>query len=341
MKRLRLPLLLLFVLNLMACSSQLLGPQVTSNPVSNFEHLWQEYDRLYGPMDAKKIDWKQVYTQFRPQVSNQMTDAELYAVMTNMLDVLDDNHVYLRPVASTRLPWYTGGILGRTPVRDYDETVVKNYLTESRTITHEFDCGKLPGNVGYILQKGFENDYSTYEKTMDSVLTYMNDTRGLIIDLRNNGGGEDRVAQYIANRFASQRSLSFTARLRNGPNYSDLGPALRFYTEPAGRFQYLKPVVVLTNRSSFSSAETFLLAMLQNKQVVQVGDVTGGALSDAISRELPNGWLFRVSIADVRDASGRNLEGLGIEPTYRVNNQPDELKAGQDKALQKAISLLL
>jgi hypothetical protein len=323
-----------------SCSNRILGPELPNNPVTSFDHLWGEYDRLYGAFEPKKIDWNALYQTYRPQVNEQTTDAELYRVMTSLLNHLDDNHVYLRPTANTGLPWYDGGILGRTKVEDYDGAVVKRYLTDSRTFTNEFVTGKLADNIGYMLLKGFEHDYVTYEKTMDSVLTYLQHTKGLIIDLRENGGGEDRVGQYIANRFATERHLSFTARLRNGPRHSDFGDELRFYTEPAGRFQYTKPIVVLTNLTTYSTGETFVLAMLQNKTVTQVGDVTGGAFSDALTRDLPNGWSFRVPIADVRDATGRNLEGIGIVPKIRVKNKSEELKAGHDQALETAIELL-
>lgn len=52
------------------------------------------------------------------------------------------------------------------------------------------------------------------------------------------------------------------------------------------------------------------------------------------------GWSFRVPIADVRDATGRNLEGIGIAPTVLVKNEPEELKAGHDRALETALKLL-
>jgi hypothetical protein len=340
MKKSDIFILLSLITLLSSCTKRLIGPEAPNNPISNFDQLWGEYDRLYGAFEPKKIDWHALYQTYRPQVNEQTTDAELYRIMTSLLNHLDDNHVYLRPTADTKLPWYNGGILGRTNVNDYDGAVVKRYLTENRTFAQEFVSGKLTSNIGYILLKGFEHNMASYSQTMDSVLTYMRDTRGLIIDLRDNGGGEDRVAQYIANRFATERHLSFTARLRNGPKHNDFGPELRFYTEPAGNFQYTKPVVVLTNLTSYSSAETFMLAMLQNKQVIQVGDVTGGAFSDAITRDLPNGWSVRVPIADVRDATGRNLEGIGIMPKVVVKNQPDDLKQGHDRALEKAIELL-
>ncbi|WP_461115455.1 S41 family peptidase [Spirosoma jeollabukense] len=341
MKNCRTFFLLLWVSALFtACSNRLIGPELPNTPVTNFDHLWGEYDKLYGAFEPKKIDWNTLYQTYRPQVNPQTTDAELYRVLVALLNHLDDNHVYLRPTANTQLPWYDGGILGRTQVTDYDGTVVKQYLTESRTISREFVCGKLAHKVGYVLLKGFDQNMDTYEKTMDSVLTYLQDTRGLVIDLRENGGGEDRVGQYIANRFATERHLSFSARLRNGPRHSDFGPELRFYTEPVGSFQYTKPIVVLTNRTTYSTGETFMLAMLQNKTVTQVGDVTGGAFSDAVTRDLPNGWSFRAPIADVRDANGRNLEGIGIVPKVVVHNKPEELKVGHDRTLETALDLL-
>lgn len=158
--------------------------------------------------------------------------------------------------------------------------------------------------------------------------------------MRDNWGGEDRVSQYIANRFATTTNLSFTARLRNGPSHDDFGPEIRFYTKPEGAFKYTKPVVLLTRRSTFSAGETFVLAMRQNANVSVVGDITGGAFSDAIRRELPNGWVYRLPVADVRAADGKNYESIGLAPDVLVKNTKKELEGRQDKTLEVAIDLL-
>lgn len=149
-------LILLIASLFVACSKRLVGPETSNNPVANFDHLWGEYDRLYGAFEPKKLDWGALYQTYRPQVNEQTTDAELYRVMTTLLSHLDDNHVYLRPTAETKLPWYDGGVLGRTKVSDYDREVVSRYLTDTRSFTSEFVCGKLPSNVGYVLLKGFD-----------------------------------------------------------------------------------------------------------------------------------------------------------------------------------------
>lgn len=332
--------ILLVLLVFTSCTKSLIGPERRNTPTENFSVLWNDFDEHYGAFVAKGIDWKAVSDSLRPQVNDKMSATEFYALCKKMLDVLDDNHVYLRPTAETGLPWYAGGVVGRTRIEDYRKEVANQYLNKHTVYNNAFEYGNLPGHVGYIRILNFSNNISTYDKAMDDILAQFKESEGIVIDMRQNSGGEDRVAQYIANRFASDKSLSFSVRLRNGPRHTDFSAPIDFYTEPAGSYQYTKPVVVLTNLSTFSSGETFVLAMLQNKQVKIVGDVTGGALSDAVPRELPNGWLYRLPIADVRDARGTNLEGHGIQPHIKVKNTKTELAAGQDKALEKALAIL-
>ncbi|MBD0288398.1 MAG: S41 family peptidase [Flavisolibacter sp.] len=323
-----------------SCSKQFVGEGISNSPVQNFETLWQDFDQHYGAFGPKGIEWKALYTKYRPAITESMSDKALLDTMAHMLDVLNDNHIYIRPMANTGLPWYAGGILGRTVVEDYNHTVAQTYLHETFTYNRALHYGFFPGNIGYINLKSFDENISTYYKAMDVILDKLKDTKGIVIELRENDGGEDRVAQYIADRFATERHLSFSSSLRNGPRYTDFSEPILFYTQPEGSFQYTKPVILLTNLNTFSSGETFVLAMLQNKNVKMVGRTTGGALSDAWERELPNGWMYRLPIADVRDATGKNLEGIGIEPHVKIENTKEELKAGHDKALEKALDLL-
>ena len=341
MKQLRLlAAILVAVISFCSCTKVLIGKEQPNTRTKNFEILWQDFDQHYGAFAAKGIDWKMAYAQYKPMISDTMSDAAFFDVCKKLLNVLDDNHVYLRPLANTGLPWYSGGILGKTTVEDYDRNVELAYLSEFKKINSAIECGKFPGNVGFLNLLNFEEDIATYTKAMDNALAYLKNTKGIVVELRNNDGGEDRVAQYIANRFASERHLSFTSRLRNGPAYDDFSTPIEFFTQPEGSSQYTKPVIVMTDLNTYSSGETFVLAMLQNKNVTTLGDVTGGALSDAVERELPNGWLYRLPIADVRDANGNNLEDIGILPQVKIQNTKDELETGHDKALEKALEML-
>jgi C-terminal processing protease CtpA/Prc len=132
-----------------------------------------------------------------------------------------------------------------------------------------------------------------------------------------------------------------TTRFRNGPGHADFTAPFEWYVAPEGKTRYTGPVVLLTNRTTQSAGETFTLAMRQITSVTQVGDSTYGIFSDNPQRELPNGWIFTVSTGDFRAADGRNYEGIGLAPQVLVQNRRAEVEAGQDKALEKAIGLLL
>ncbi|UOQ51351.1 S41 family peptidase [Hymenobacter cellulosivorans] len=340
LSRLAALLLILLATPLSSCDKLLVGPETPNTPEQNFEYLWQTFDRLYGTFKVKHVNWQALHDRYRPQVKPTTSDAELVAIMGQLLDHLDDNHVFIRPLKASGAPNYNGGILGRRKFEDYDQTVAACYLTTRKTYGNDIVYGWLTTKVGYIDLLAFNNNYDYYAKALDTVLGELNDAEGIVVEMRENDGGEDRVAQYIANRFASARHLSFTSRVRNGPRHSDFGPELRFYTEPQGSFQYTKPVVVLQRRATFSSGETFVLAMRQNPNVVTVGDSTGGAFADAVRQELPNGWNIRVPIADVRAADGKNYESIGLAPDYLVKNTKQELASGHDKALETALQLL-
>jgi hypothetical protein len=50
----------------MACNDLTLGPEPKNHPETNFELLWKEYDQMYGLFEVKGIDWRAIYTQYRP-----------------------------------------------------------------------------------------------------------------------------------------------------------------------------------------------------------------------------------------------------------------------------------
>ena len=333
-------LLIIITISFFSCSKQLIGTEKPNTPLSNFESLWTDFDIHYGSFIPRKIDWENQKSKCSPLINNSMNEEELYKVLVKLLDTLNDDHVFLRPMKSTGLPWYTGGIIGRTKIEDFDKKVAQAYLKRKQVYNKALEYGVFDGNVGYLNIIDLGMNYDVYPKAMDVILDSLKNTKGIIIELRENGGGSDRVAQYIANRFASSKHLAFTASLKKGPNHSDFAKPIESFTEPAGNYQYIKPVVLLTNLNCFSSGETFVLAMQQNSNVKLVGDYTGGALSDAVERELPNGWLYRLPIADVRDATGKSLEGIGIMPDYLIKNSKAELKAGTDKVLEKGLILL-
>ena len=72
----------------------------------------------------------------------------------------------------------------------------------------------------------------------------------------------------------------------------------------------------------------FSLAIKSFPHVTQVGDTTTGAFSDAIGRQLPNGWGYSLSIGDYRNAQGVSHEGVGLTPDVVVRNTSEDIENG-------------
>jgi carboxyl-terminal processing protease len=331
---------LFLLLGLGGCEKSLVGPTMPNNPEQNFEILWQEYDRLSAFISVKNIDWQALYAQYRPLVKPTTTDAELFKILSEMLDHLDDSHLTMLAPGNNPMR-YDGGLAGKLTHEDFSLKVVnEKYLTEAKEYSDNILYGKLSPNLGYIHLRHCDYDAAFYQKAMDKILGDLEEVNGLVLDLRDFEGGLDKNAAYLAGRFATAKNLFMTSRKRNGPNHNDFTPPTNWYVQPEGKTPYTKPVVVLTNRWTASSGEILLWALKAAKPVVQVGDTTLGCYSDQARRELPNGWYYTISVNDIRAVDGKSYEGVGIAPDILVENTKSVVLSGKDLALEKAIQAI-
>lgn len=329
-----------------SCEEELIGPEKANTPTNNFEQFWKAFDEHYGLFDVKQIDWNAIHQQFRPKVNDQMSDAELYKVLSDMMVLLNDNHLNLYPT-NGELPVFPGGVLryedGNLTIlkvqEDYDIEVAKKYTTDYKQVTENIGFGKLPNNLYYVNVKGTDG-LKDVEKQMEKVMTSIAEASGVVVDIRGFYGGYDPVSQYIAGCFASSKKTYMTTRKRNGPKHTDFTAPLTWEVEPHTSKPFTKPVLVLTSRFTQSAGETFLLAMKRFDHIKALGDTTAGSFSDNPNFEMYNGWIFSVSVGDYRAADGKSYEGIGLPPDTFAKTTKDELLSGKDSALEKAIDLL-
>ncbi|QNF32738.1 S41 family peptidase [Adhaeribacter swui] len=333
-------LFLILLLNLTACEETLVGPTTPNNPEQNFETLWHEYDRLSAFISVKNVDWNALYQQYRPQVKPTTTDAELFKIFSDMLAHFNDGHLTIMAPGPNPMR-YDGGIVSQLQHDDFSLQVVKDqYLTEVKDYSQSITYGKLSPELGYIHLRDSGLDEKYYAKAMDTLLDYMKNTDGLVLDLRDFEGGYDKSSAYIAGRFATSKNFFMTSRKRNGPNHTDFTAPVKWYVQPEGKSQYTKPLVVLTNRWTASSGEILLWALKAGKPFVQIGDTTLGCYSDQARRELPNGWYYTISVNDIRPADGKSYEGIGIAPDVLVKNTKAEVLGGKDRVLERALATI-
>jgi carboxyl-terminal processing protease len=329
-----------------SCEEELIGPEKANTPTNNFELFWKTFDEHYGMFEVKNIDWKAIHDQFKPIINDQMTDEELYKVLSDMIILLNDNHLNLYPTNGV-LPAFPGGVLsyrnGQLEIlkvqEDYDLEVARTYTSSYTQLTENIGFGNLANNLAYVNIKGTDG-MKEVEKQMEKVLTEIADANGVIIDIRGFYGGYDPASQYLAGCFASSEKLYMTTKKRNGPAHSAFTAPIEWYVIPKSGNTYTKPVMVLTSRFTQSAGETFGLALEQFDHVTSIGDTTAGSFSDNPNFELYNGWLFSVSVGDYRAPGGISYEGIGMPPDVYSKTTQEDLLNGKDVTLEKAIQHL-
>ncbi|MCM1293304.1 MAG: S41 family peptidase [Bacteroides sp.] len=312
--------------------------EYADDPKGNFDALWTTIDRHYCFFKEKDIDWNEVYSRYSPKVSNNMSREDLFALCSEMIDELKDGHTNLStPFAvSYYRKWWSDY------PQNYDARLIEQYYFNFNyrtlgTITY----GLLPQNIGYIHYGSFATGIG--EGNMDYILSYFKGSGGLIIDVRDNGGGNITNVDQLVNRFITTKTLAGYIIHKTGPGHNDFDEPFAYYIEPAGsqHISWSKPVVVLTNRSTFSAANNFVSIMKLIPGITIIGSTTGGGSGMPFSSELPNGWGIRFSACSILDANGNTTE-FGVDPTpgFEVDMTTEEIAQGHDAILEKAIDYL-
>ena len=165
--------------------------------------------------------------------------------------------------------------------------------------------------------------------------------RALVIDLRDNGGGE-------AESMADLASTLLPAGLSLG-RFTDRTGAVRL--EPftraamlstAGGFErFRRPVMVLTNARTASAAEVFAASLRETNRASVIGETTCGCVLGIRHRHrLPDGGVLDISEMDYHTAAGTRLEGAGLRPDVTVAPTREDLRRRRDRALERALEIL-
>ena len=173
---------------------------------------------------------------------------------------------------------------------------------------------------------------------MDDIINGIADTEALIIDIRNNSGGQDVLALEIAGRFTNTEQLAFNTKARDKDVFTN---EYDVNVLPTGEAQYTKPIYLLIDNGVMSAAEIFTMIMKAFPHVTLIGESTFGILSDAHSIVLPIGWEVTMSNEIRTDSEGNVFEGTGIPAEHITQSLlPEDVLAGTDTAIEMALSLI-
>jgi carboxyl-terminal processing protease len=204
-------------------------------------------------------------------------------------------------------------------------TLTRRFVEFQRRVT----VRKLPHKIGYIEITGFGPEI---EKDFESAMLDAQGTRGLILDLRNNGGGFVTTVAQIASYFLPEDTNLGEFITRQGRSTSR-------HTQRV-RVSYREPVVVLVSARSASGSEIFAAAMQERKRALVIGanpTTCGCLLGVSRTLKLLDGGKLNISDTDYRTAMGRRIEGAGVKPDFQQELRLADLLASRDRALELAV----
>ncbi|MEP6570478.1 MAG: S41 family peptidase, partial [Acidobacteriota bacterium] len=164
--------------------------------------------------------------------------------------------------------------------------------------------------------------------------------RGLIVDLRTNGGGDAEAMSDIASTFLGVGSSLGQFTDRAGTSFT-LSTHFRSLLSPELITQTKLPLIVLTSERTASAAEIFVAALRLSRRATIIGTETCGCVLAVRTRHLlPDGGLLDVSELDYETSQGQRLEGHGLKPDETVSTERSDLYSGRDRAMDLALNEL-
>ena len=237
-----------------------------------------------------------------------------------------DGNLVIREVLGPAGSSVTLTILREESSEPFDVTLQRAKIT-----VPSVDGEMLDENIAYVQLFTFgENSTSELRDTLEELLAER--PRGLILDLRNNGGGALQTAIEVASEFIGDGPIMFE-------EYSD--GRRDTYEAISGGLATEIPLVVLVNEGTASASEIVAGAIQDYDRGTLVGTTTFG--KGSVQNWIPlkdDQGAIRVTIARWLTPDGRTIHEVGLEPDVVVELTEEDLQAEQDPQLNKAIELL-
>jgi len=310
----RLAVLCLFALSVAAVgSAQPEQPDLTIDAATRTQVIDTILKRLSEsyvfPDVAKKME-ESIRERVAKKEYDQITSAKQFATtLTNDLQAIShDKHLRVR--------YSNQAIPERGPQREPTAEEREERKRDLTWMNHGFSkVERLRGNIGYLEFLNFMDEELGAE-TVAAAMNFVNGTDALIIDMRNNGGGNPAMVALVCSYLFGPEPVHLNDLYWREGNRTD-----EFWTrkELAGKRYLNKDVYVLTSKRTFSGAEEFTYNLKNLKRATIIGETTGGGahpgggfrISEHFGMFIPTGRA-------ISPITKTNWEGTGVTPDISV-----------------------
>lgn len=290
--------------------------------------LWNHIDRNYCFFELKGINWDSIKTASLARLNVSTSESDLFEICGDMVLALEDGHAFLRNGQTNIVYDFKEGYDVH-----FDPIIVeKKYLNSSFQREGIYTYGMINDSIGYVYLYGFQN-----RELFENIKGYFKqrNPQKLIIDVRNNGGGDSALSLEIVEYLIDEETKVGYISVKNGEERDDFTEVANVVATLSSN-NYPVKTNILINRGSYS-ASSYLAGMVKYIDNINViGQITGGGGGGGQSFELPNGWVVRIPHHYFLDAKMNHIE-LGVEPDVEIENTELDIMNQRDLMLEMAI----
>ncbi|MCJ8211202.1 S41 family peptidase [Mucilaginibacter sp. RS28] len=253
-----------------------------------------------------------------------------------MYDTISSPRIFAEHLTSDLLAVYHDGHLsisyepGLTDQSGSVDTVAERQRFLNFRKKHNFGFDKaeiLPGNIGYLKISGFFPTDLEGKAMALAAFRFVSNAKALILDLRENRGGEPAMVSYVCGFF-------FPSRTHLNDLYTRSSHSLEtFWADPNTELTALQniPIYILTSKTTFSAGEELTYDLQTQKRAMVIGEATGGGAHPVQPFPLVKGFIANIPYARaINPVTQTNWEGKGVQP---------DLVVPADQALSAAVKL--
>lgn len=331
---------------------------------------------VYPARPANNLDWIKPLPLKTKRIGDQVFVKEVLSselkqkgieigteiLEVNGMKVMDYADKHIKPYTSSSTPQW----LEYAPYREFELTkdkasnIIKLLLKDKKGKTFTYESTRnipwdlnspamefeiLGGNIGLLRINSFmgNNFVGQFDEIYNRILT----TDGLIIDIRDNSGGNSGLADYVLRHLSDKpiKTSRWSSRMYIA-THASWGYSQEWYMEsphplwPLDKEKYLKPVALLVNASTFSSAENFCVLFRGMNRGKIIGTATGGSTGNPINIDLGYGYEAQICTRNEWDIEGNKFIGVGIIPDVKVEETNQVYLKGKDVVVEQAMKHL-
>ena len=327
--------ILILCLYFFSCQDEELVSPILSDYTADFDSVWFKYDQKYPLFEYKNIDWHYSYQNYRDRFIS-ISIEERNHLFGELLGVFKDPHIQITSASKTIIYSY----VNQTSVLNINRDFINNYL-DSINFRHmnNFWGWSIINNVGYLKISSLSLsalDTLSFGSIMDSLAA----TDGLILDIREEYGGNLHTCKYIVNLFTPNQQIVGYQQYRDGPSHDDYAPLIPVFVNPNNRSPYLKKVIVLIGGYCGSAGEILAYSLSCFSHVTLIGDTTMGSVEAPSTFDLSDGTKYTVPIIAYLDVNYDPLEWRGVQPDIFIDPELVSTNTHKDVVIEKAFEII-